>query len=123
MHNSQHISDQIEERMLVFSVQVIKLTKNLPKTAENEIIGRQLIRAASSIGANYTEANNAASRTDFRNKVFIAKKEASECRYWLRMLSAANNGVDLAPLLGECSEFIFILQKIISSLKAGKLRA
>jgi|SRR3990167_1096939 len=123
MNSSQRISESIEERMLNFSVNVIQTCKSLPKTTENEIIKKQLIRSSSSIGANYIEANNAASKLDFRNKIFVAKKEAAETRYWLRMLSITNNSVNIDSLLGECSQFLFILQKIISSLKATKLKA
>lgn len=104
--------------MLNFSVNVIQICKALPRSTENEIIKKQLIRASSSIGANYIEANNAASKLDFRNKIFVAKKEAAETRYWLRMLSITNTAVDIDSLLDECSQFLFILQKIISSLKA-----
>ncbi len=123
MNNSQRISAQIEERMLTFSINVIEICRITPKTAENEIIKKQLVRSSTSVGANYIEANNAASKLDFRNKIFIAKKEAAETRYWLSMLSAANPQIDTSDLLDECSQFLFILQKIISSLKAAKLKA
>ncbi|MBI4034428.1 four helix bundle protein [Candidatus Saccharibacteria bacterium] len=109
--------------MLNFSVDAIELCRRVPKTAENEIIKKQLIRSSSGIGANYIEANNAASKLYFRNKIFVAKKEAAETRYWLRILSATNPQIDTRVLLDECSQFLFILQKIISSLKASKLRA
>src|SRR5438309_906243 len=107
MNSSQRISEKIEERMLNFAVNVIKTGKQLPRTSENEVIKKQLIRSSSSIGANYIEANNAASKLDFRNKIFIAKKEASESRYWLRILSASNPEFDTHPLMDECSQFIF----------------
>lgn len=123
MNNSQHISEQIEERMLTFAVNTIEFLRTLPKTSENEIIKKQLIRSSSSIGANYIEANNAASKLDFRNKIFIAKKEAAETRYWIRMLTITNSGADTSQLLDECSQFLFILQKIVSSLKASRLKA
>src|SRR5947207_1579900 len=122
MNSSQRISEKIEERMLNFAVSIIEMAKGLPRNSENEIIKKQLIRSSSSIGANYIEANNASSRLDFRNKIFIAKKEASESRYWLRILVASNPQVDIKSLMDECSQFIFILQKIISSLKNAKLK-
>jgi four helix bundle protein len=123
MNSSQRISEKIEERMMAFSVDVIGLVKQLPNTPENEIIRKQLVRSSSSIGANYIEANNAASKVDFRNKIFIAKKEAAETRYWLRILVVTNPGLSIDHLLDECSQFLFILQKIISSLKNAKLKA
>lgn len=73
----------LERRMLMFAAKVIKkleVSKGLSLR-----IADQLIRSSSSIGANYTEANNAASKADFRNKVFIAKKEAAETKYWIEL--------------------------------------
>ncbi len=109
--------------MQTFAINIIETVKSLPMNTENEIIKKQLIRSGASIGANYIEANNAASKLDFRNKIFIAKKEAAETRYWLRILAATNPQINVSLLLGECSEFLFILQKIVSSLKASKLKA
>lgn len=84
------------------------------------VLVSQLIRAATSIGANYAEANNAASKQDFRNKIFIAKKEAAESRYWLRLFSRLNPSIDTAVLIDKASQLLLILQKIISTLKNGK---
>jgi four helix bundle protein len=123
MSSSQHISEQIEDRMLNFSVNSTAISKSLPITIENEILKKQLVRSSASIGANYIEANNASSKLDFRNKIFIAKKEAAETRYWLKILSATNPDVKIEGLLNECSQFLFILQKIVSSLKNSKLKA
>jgi len=121
MTNSQ-ITDQIEERMFKFSVNIIELVRVLPRTIESETLRKQLVRSSGSIGANFIEANNASSKTDFRNKIFIAKKEASETKYWLRILSTTNPEADTETLLDECSQFIFILQKIVSSLKVSELK-
>jgi four helix bundle protein len=121
MTNAQ-LSDQIEERMLTFSSNIINTLKSLPVNIENEIIKKQIIRSSSSVGANFIEANNASSKLDFKNKIYIAKKEASETRYWLKLLSTTNPGLALDTLLDECNQFIFILQKIVSSLKVAKLK-
>jgi four helix bundle protein len=120
MNISQDKSHQLEERMMQFAVDVIQLTKFLPKTTENKIISSQLIRSSSSIGANYAEANNAASKLDFRNKVFIAKKEAAESRYWLKLLTKVNASLDSASIIDEATQLLLILQKIVSTLKNGK---
>ncbi len=106
--------------MLNFSTCVIAATKTTPRTDENLIITKQLIRSATSIGANYTEANNAASKLDFRNKIFIAKKEAAETRYWLQLLAKTNPVVDLQHLIGEGTELLLILQKIVTTLRNSK---
>lgn len=77
----------------------------------------QLIRSATSVGANYAEANNAASKTDFKNKIFIAKKEAAEAKYWLILIRDVT--IDKATcdkLTQECHYLLMTFQKIISTL-------
>ncbi len=110
----------MEARTLDFSADVIQLCRALPGSAENKIICKQLIRASSSIGANYTEANNSSSKLDFRNKVYIAKKEAAETRYWLRLAAKTNPRINADELIDEASQLLFIFQKITSTLKNGK---
>ena len=109
-----------EDRLTSFSISIILTIKNLPKTTENRIITSQLVRSSTSIGANYAEAINAISKMDFRNKIFISKKEASETRYWLRILEATNPELDASNELGEINELLLILQKIVSTLKHTK---
>lgn len=77
----------LEERTTVFSERIIQLCRVTPKSSVTIPILDQLIRCGTSIGANYSEANGASSKKDFRNKVFICKKEARETKYWLRLLS------------------------------------
>lgn len=120
MINSQGKTKDLEERTISFSLSIIQLVKTLPNTQENKIISGQLIRSATSIGANYTEANNASSKLDFRNKIFIAKKEAAETRYWLRLLQEANKDLSCHNEIDEVSQLLFIMQKIVSTLKNGK---
>lgn len=117
---TQNRSKLLEDRTLNLAVMVISLCKKLPKTQENKILSNQLVRSASSVGANYTEANNASSRVDFRNKIFIAKKEAAETRYWLKLIEKTNSSLDVTGLIDETSQILFILQKIITTLKNGQ---
>ena len=113
----QHINQQHEERMLDFSVAVVRHCAKFKQPILKPITS-QVIRSASSIGANFVEANNGSSKQDFRNKIFIAKKEANETKYWLRMLQKLGDSTDeLQCLLSEVQEFILILQKIINTLK------
>ncbi|OGL34774.1 hypothetical protein A3F38_01015 [Candidatus Saccharibacteria bacterium RIFCSPHIGHO2_12_FULL_48_21] len=119
MNISQIKAQKLEDRMMVFAVSCIDLARNTSKTAENKVILNQLVRAASSVGANYTEANNAISKLDFRNKLYIAKKEAEESRYWLRLLGMSNPEVETAELVNESTELLLILQKSVSTLKNG----
>ncbi|MFA4906550.1 MAG: four helix bundle protein, partial [Candidatus Margulisiibacteriota bacterium] len=76
----------IQERTLRFGIRIVKFMDLLPKTTTCLILGKQLIRAATSIGANLEEADAAVSRRDFINKVGISMKEAYEARYWLRLI-------------------------------------
>ncbi|HLB57488.1 MAG TPA: four helix bundle protein [Gammaproteobacteria bacterium] len=77
----------LEERTALFGKLIIKLCKSLPQNVITKPLIHQLIRSGTSIGANYMEANGASSRKDFRNKIFICKKETQETKHWLRMLA------------------------------------
>jgi four helix bundle protein len=78
-----------------------------------------LIRSGTSIGANYCEANNASSKKDFKNKVYICKKECQETKHWLRMCAKCepSKKEELKRLWKECHELTLIFQKISSSSK------
>jgi four helix bundle protein len=62
----------------------------LPRTVINDEIGKQLIRAATSVGANYIEANESLSKKDFLTRIKICRKEAKETGYWLKLLEINN---------------------------------
>jgi four helix bundle protein len=80
----------LELRTKRFALAVIKFTSSLPSTRELDILARQLVRAATSIGANYREANRGVSRADFANKIGTVQKEAAETQYWLELLIESN---------------------------------
>lgn len=107
----------LEERTAKFSERIIELCKKVPQNVITIPIINQLIRSATSIGANYTEANGASSKKDFRNKTFISKKESMETKYWLRMLSKADGDFeeDCRILWKEAQELTLIFSKISSS--------
>lgn len=119
MNISQAKANKLEERMSIFALACINLSKITIKTTENRAILDQLLRASSGIGANYTEANNAVSRLDFRNKIYTAKKEAAESRYWLRLFGKSNPDAEVDELIDECTQLLLILQKSASTLKNG----
>ncbi len=77
----------LESRTRDFAIAVLKLLDALPGKNSTRIIAFQLGKSASSIGANYREANRAESRIDFGHKLQIAMKEASESAYWLEVLA------------------------------------
>src|SRR5260370_10384328 len=76
----------LQQRTKRFALAAIKLVGSLPRGAASDVLGRQLLRSATSIGANYREANRAVSRPDFTNKIGTIQKEAAETQYWLELL-------------------------------------
>ena len=109
------------ERTLAFSRDVLRFCKNQKQTYITAPLINQLIRSATSIGANYAEANNAASKIDFRNKIFIAKKEAAETKYWLAlMIDLTENKDECARLSQVCHHLLMTFQKIINTLNSSK---
>lgn len=111
----------LKERTFQFGVRVLKFASPLPKTVIAVELTRQLIRAATSVGANVEEAEGAESRRDTTHKMAIARKEARESRYWLRMIlaagivpSALTNEANV--LMREAEELVKILSAIIQKL-------
>lgn len=111
---------ELEDRTVNFSVEIVNKCKSYVKDPIKAPMVNQLIRSATSVGANYHEANNASSKTDFRNKIYLAKKESAETRYWLRIMSQVTGDKELAILQQEALELNLIFQKIISTMKNGK---
>jgi len=122
MGNFQSKSYDLEERTSRFGESVIELCKNTEQNIVTRTIISQLMRSGTSIGANYCEANNACSKKDFKNKIFICKKESQETKYWLRMLKKCvlDKEQEIGRLSQECQELIFIFQKIVNSLNGTK---
>ena len=77
----------LEERTAKFAEKVVLFIKRLPSDSRFIDIIRQLIRAATSVGANYCEADDAHSKKDFHHKIAICKKESRETKYWLRVIA------------------------------------
>ena len=79
----------LEERTALFGENVIGFVKRIPLNAVTEPLIRQLVRSATSIGANYCEADDAGSKKEFRYRISISKRESRESKHWLRMIAAA----------------------------------
>lgn len=109
----------LEERVEKFAENIIDLIKKARINITNKNIIEQLIRSATSIGANYFEANGASSKKDFINKIAISKKEAIETQYWLRMLNKTDNYLkeEIIKLWDEARQIGMILSKIISNVR------
>ena len=109
----------LEIRTKRFALAVLRFCSRLPRDRAADVLARQLIRSATSIGANYREANRAVSRADFRNKIGTVEKEAAETQYWLELFREGEIGdaaISLA-LHQECSELLAIFTTIGKKLK------
>jgi four helix bundle protein len=115
LNKKENIYD-LEERTTRFAEKIIELCKKAPKDVVTIPIIGQLMRSGTSIGANYREANGGSSKKDFRNKIFICKKESKETEYWLRLLSNAAPALkyECRELWQEAHEFVLIFSKIAS---------
>ena len=105
----------LEDRTEAFARMTIALCNKLPKNTVNIELISQGVRAAGSVGANYIEANEALSKKDFANRIKICRKEAKECRYWLRLIQSANTQFekDVPALVQEATELMNIFGAIL----------
>jgi four helix bundle protein len=105
---------ELEDRTKKFTVQLVRFINNQDRNIINNILFVQLVKAGSSIGANYREANRAESKKDFIHKIGIVQKEASETQYWLEVLFESDiinsDGIEL--LLNEATELLAIFTAI-----------
>jgi four helix bundle protein len=102
-----------------FALRMIRLYTSLPKTTEAQVIGKQVLRSGTSVGAQYREAQRAKSDADFINKVEGSLQELDETGYWLELLK--DSGIfsveKLNPLLKETDELTAILVTIVKKVK------
>lgn len=107
------------EKSLLFSVRIIKLHKYLIKEKREHIISKQIVRSATSIGANANEAVYGVSKADFISKMQISLKETAETEYWLRLLILSEyiTNDEGQSLLNDCLE---IKKVLISTLNTAK---
>lgn len=108
---------KIKERTFEFAIEVIKLAHALPKNTAGFELGKQILRSGTSIGANVEEATGARSKKEFTNCMNIAKREARETKYWLRLLQASELLSDskIQLLLDEIEIIIRILTSIVKT--------
>lgn len=107
----------VAEKAYDFGLAVIRLTKLVPKTYENIILIKQIIRSSTSIGANIEEALGSNSLKEFVHSMNVAKKEARETIYWLKLIADVNTNLrsKIAILLIENEEIIKILTRIVKT--------
>jgi len=109
----------LEERTATFGEEVIRFAQKIPKNEITRPLITQLVKAGTSIGANYCEADDAESGKDFKRKIAIAKKEARETKHWLRLIAMAcpelKEGV--RKLWQEAKELNLIFNSIVKKIK------
>jgi four helix bundle protein len=111
---------ELEKRTKKFAVDVIRFVQDLPKNKTSDVLGYQLLKSGTSVGANYREANRAQSRADFIHKIGIVEKEIAETQYWLELFEQVDHGGNLAArtsLLQESGELLSIFIAIGKSTK------
>ena len=108
----------LEERTFVFAKNVIEYVRTLPKGITHIEIGKQLVRSAGSVGANYIEANESLSKKDFLMRIKICRKEAKESAYWLELsLPAKINESTKKELMCESEELMKIFSAIMRKVQ------
>ena len=105
---------ELEERCLIFAKGVRDFCRSIRNDTVNLVYIRQVVRSSSSIGANYIEANEKLGPNDLKMHLKIARKEAKETGFWLRLLESESSSV--APLLQESEELRRIFSAIINKL-------
>lgn len=113
----------LEERTILFGERTLIVLGKIKRSVITLPLIDQLVRSSTSIGANYMEANGAASRKDFMNKIYICKKEAMETKYWLKILIkiVPEAQSELEQLLQEARELTLIFSKINGTLRHSTL--
>ena len=109
----------LAKRTKSFALQIIRLFSALPKTTEAQVIGKQVLRSGTFVGANYREASRGRSKAEFIAKCGDSLRELEETRYWLELLSEAGIATSdkLEKLRGECDELIAIFVTILKRSK------
>ena len=110
---------EMKERTKRFALRIIRLVDRLPSTTSSHILGKQLLRSGTSVGANYRSACRAKSTADFIFKLGIVEEEADESIYWMELLVESNlvKVSLLANLMSEANEIVAI---VVSSIKTSK---
>ena len=108
----------IHERVFEFSLRVLEISKMIPNSDTSDVIRNQFVRSGTSIGANLEESDGVITKKDFINKIVLARKEAKETRYWLRLFKETYlNKHQIDDVIEEINEILKILSAIINNTK------
>lgn len=113
---------EIRERTFRFAVRIIKVVNAVPRSTSGMVVSRQLARSGSSVGANVEEAKAAHTRKEFIRKMNIARAEAHESHYWLRLMAATELVPDdrLTEITSEANEIVSVLTAIVKNARRNE---
>lgn len=125
MTNDKKLKYDLEERTAKFGENIIEFAKRIPKNPVTISLISQLVRAGTSVGSNYCEADCAESRKDFEHKLGICKKESKESKHWLRMVANAVPELkeDTRELWRESNELNLIFSAIVNKSRMKRIEA
>jgi four helix bundle protein len=121
-NNSMQRPNNLLDRTKKFALSTVRFCEALPKDETSRVLGRQLLRSGTSVGANYRAANRAKSKADFISKMGIVLEEADESIYWIELLSDAgkvNSSMSL-PLQQEANELVAIAVSSINTARRNR---
>ena len=110
---------ELRERTKLFGLRIVKMFVALPKSDEARVLGKQVLRSGTSVGANYREAHRSRSKAEFISKVGDCLKELDETAYWLELLTESSivKPTKLAALQDETNQLLAILTTISKNTK------
>ena len=113
--------EDLQIRTKEFALKVIRMCSALPKSTEARVLGKQVLRSGTSVGANYREANRARSKPEFISKIGDCLKELDETAYWVDLLAESSivPNAKLADLRDECDQLLAIFTTISKKAKAN----
>lgn len=116
--------EELKRRTKRFALRIIRLAGSLPRTEAARIIGGQMLRSATSVGANYRAACRARSRVEFTAKLGVVEEEADETLYWLELLEESGlvKGQLLRDLMNEAGELVAIFAASRMTVKGAAFR-
>lgn len=112
--------EQLRQRTKRFALRIIRLFKSLPRSAEAQVMGKQLLRSGTSVGANYRSAGRARSRAEFVSKISIVVEEADETVFWLECLVESGTVKEelVRDLMKEANELVAIFAASLRTAKS-----
>ena len=121
-NDKEKFKGDFKDRIYKFVLQLIKFVGGLPKDNSSQVIGRQLLRSGTSVGANHVEAQAASSKKDFTNFFHHSLKSANESKFWLNLLRDSGKATqkEIDSLLQELTEIANILGSSLITLKGRK---